>query len=108
MGELMSQKEAKRAQVLDLLKEGAISVQEASNRLGVCVRQARRIVRCYQAEGLAGNGVRLGTGSGLCCCIITVSPRENSKCNSASLTRVYNSLNADTQKRCVALLFPAG
>lgn len=25
---------------------------------------------------------------GLCCCIITVSPRENSKCNSASLTRV--------------------
>ncbi len=54
MGELMSQKEARRAQVLDLLKEGVINAQEASKRMGVSPRQVRRIVRRYQSEGLAG------------------------------------------------------
>lgn len=54
MGELMSQKEARRAQVLDLLKEGVISGQEAAKRMGVGARQVRRIVRRYQSEGLAG------------------------------------------------------
>lgn len=54
MGELMSQKEARRAQVLDLLKEGVINAQEASKRMGVSTRQVRRIVRRYQSEGMAG------------------------------------------------------
>ena len=51
---LMSQKEVKRAQILDLLIEGKISQQEASKRLGVTTRQVRRLTRRYQAAGLAG------------------------------------------------------
>ena len=47
---MMSQKEAKRAQVMELL----ISQSEASKRLAVSVRQIKRIVRRYRAEGLAG------------------------------------------------------
>ena len=50
----MSQKEVKRAQVLDLLIAGKISQQEASKRLGVTTRQVRRLTRRYQAVGLAG------------------------------------------------------
>ena len=50
----MSQKEVKRAQILDLLIEGKISQQEASKRLGVTTRQVRRLTRRYQAAGLAG------------------------------------------------------
>ena len=51
---MMSQKEAKRAQVMELLTAGKISQSEASKRLAVSVRQIKRIVRRYRAEGLAG------------------------------------------------------
>ena len=54
MDKLMSHKEVKRAQVLELLKEGKISQQEAARRLDVSTRQARRLTRRYQAAGLAG------------------------------------------------------
>jgi len=43
MGKLMSQKEVKRAQVLDMLEENKISQQEASKRIGVGTRQVRRL-----------------------------------------------------------------
>lgn len=54
MGKLMSQKEVKRAQVLDMLEEDKISQQEASKRIGVSTRQVRRLSKCYRAEGLGG------------------------------------------------------
>lgn len=54
MDELMSQKEVKRAQILDLLKDDKISQQDASKRLGISTRQVRRLTRRYQAAGLAG------------------------------------------------------
>jgi hypothetical protein len=54
MDKLMSQKEAKQAQVLELLKEHKISQQEASERLGITTRQVRRLTRRYHAAGLAG------------------------------------------------------
>src|SRR3990167_4405544 len=54
MDEQMSQKEVKRAQVLDMLKEDKISQQEASKRMGVSARQVRRLAKRYQAEGLGG------------------------------------------------------
>mgnify|MGYP003394088706 CR=1 FL=1 len=54
MDKLMSQKEAKRAQVLDMLKEGKISQQQASKQMCVTPRQVRRLAKCYQMEGLAG------------------------------------------------------
>ncbi len=43
MGKLMSQKEVKRAQVLDMLEENKISQQEESKRIGVGTRQVRRL-----------------------------------------------------------------
>ena len=54
MGKLMSQKEVKRAQVLDLLKEDKISQQEAARRMGISTRQARRLSKHYLAAGLSG------------------------------------------------------
>jgi hypothetical protein len=54
MGKLMSQKEAYRAQILDVLMEGKINQTEASARLGVSVRQVKRLLKCYRKEGLAG------------------------------------------------------
>ena len=54
MDKLMSHKEVKRAQVLELLKEDKISQQEAARRLDVSTRQMRRLTRRYQAAGLAG------------------------------------------------------
>ena len=54
MDELMSQKEVNRAQVLDRLKEGKISQQQASKQMGITPRQARRLAKRYQMEGLAG------------------------------------------------------
>ena len=54
MDKLMNQKEVKRAQVLDMLKEDKISRQEASRRMGVSTRQARRLSKRYLREGLAG------------------------------------------------------
>lgn len=54
MDKLMSQKEVKRAQMLDLLTEGKIDQQEAARRLGITTRQVRRLTRRYQAAGLSG------------------------------------------------------
>jgi len=54
MGKLMSQKEVKRAQVLDMLEEDKISQQEASKRIGVSTRQVRAVVQVLSAEGLGG------------------------------------------------------
>jgi len=54
MDNLMSQKEANRAQILELLKEHKISQQEASKRMGITTRQVRRLTKRYQASGLAG------------------------------------------------------
>lgn len=53
MDKQMSQKEVKRAQVLDLLKEDKISQKEASKRMGVHTRHVRRLAKRYQAHGLA-------------------------------------------------------
>jgi len=52
MDKQMSQKEVKRVQVLDLLKEGKISQKEASKRMGITPRQVRRLAKRYQAYGL--------------------------------------------------------
>lgn len=54
MDKLMSQKEVKRVQVLDLLKEYKINQQEASKRMGISTRQVRRLAKLYLVEGLAG------------------------------------------------------
>ena len=54
MDKLMSQKEAGRAQVLDLMMAGRISQIEAAKRMAVSVRQARRLEKRYRACGLAG------------------------------------------------------
>jgi len=54
MDKLMSHKEVKRTQILDLLKEDKISQQDASKRLGSTTRQVRRLTRRYQVAGLAG------------------------------------------------------
>ena len=51
---LMSEKEEKRAQILDLLKGHQISQQDAAKRLGITTRQVRRLSKRYQAAGLAG------------------------------------------------------
>ena len=53
MGNLMNQKEVKRAQILNMLKEDKISQQEAAKRMGISTRQVRRLFKRYQAEGLA-------------------------------------------------------
>lgn len=50
----MSQKEVKRSQILYRLKEGKISQQEAAQQMDISTRQARRLARRYQQEGLAG------------------------------------------------------
>lgn len=54
MDKLMSQKEVKRAQILDMLKEGKTSQQDASKRMGISTRQVRRLTKRYLREGLAG------------------------------------------------------
>ncbi len=54
MDKLMSQKEVKKAQVLELLKEKKISQQEASKRLDMTTRQVRRLSKCYQSSGMEG------------------------------------------------------
>ncbi|GAB1235609.1 hypothetical protein UT5_20040 [Ferrigenium sp. UT5] len=50
----MSQKEVKRSQVLDRLKAGEISQQEAAWRMGITPRQVRRLAKCYLREGWVG------------------------------------------------------
>ena len=54
MDKLMSQKEVKKAQVLDMLKEGKISQLDASQRLCISTRQVRRLAKRYLALGLNG------------------------------------------------------
>ena len=44
MDKMMSQKEAIRAQVMELLAAGKIDQQEAGKRLAVSVRQIKRIL----------------------------------------------------------------
>lgn len=50
----MSQKEVKRGHILDMLKEGKISQQEASKRMDISTRQVRRMASRYLVEGLSG------------------------------------------------------
>lgn len=50
----MSQKEVKRSQILDRLKEGKISQQEAAQQMDISTRQVRRLTKRYQREGLVG------------------------------------------------------
>ena len=54
MDKMMSQKEAIRAQVIELLTAGKIDQKEAGKRLAVSARQIKRIVRRYRTEGLPG------------------------------------------------------
>ena len=54
MDKLMSQKEAGRAQALDLLMADKISQIEAAQRMGISVRQTYRLEKRYRAFGLAG------------------------------------------------------
>jgi transposase len=54
MGKHMSQKEAKRGQVMELLTAGKIDQKEAGKRLAVSVRQVKRILRRYRTSGLPG------------------------------------------------------
>ena len=51
---MMSQKEAKRAQVMEQLTAGQIDQKQAGKLLAVSVRQIKRIVKRYRAEGLPG------------------------------------------------------
>lgn len=54
MDKLMSQKEVKKAQVLELLKDKKISQEEAAKRLDITTRQVRRLSKRYQAAGMDG------------------------------------------------------
>ena len=53
MDKLMSQKEVKKAQVLELLKDKKISQEEAAKRLDITTRQVRRLSKRYRAVGSA-------------------------------------------------------
>ena len=54
MDKLMSQKEVKKAQVLELLKDKKISQEEAAKRLDITTRQVRRLSKRYRAAGMDG------------------------------------------------------
>ncbi len=54
MSMMMSQKETKRAQIMELLEADKIDQKEAGRRLSISVRQIKRIVRRYRDEGLPG------------------------------------------------------
>ncbi len=62
MGTMMSQQEAKRAQIMELLTAGNLDQKEAAKRMDVTVRQTRRILKRYRALGVAGliNKQRVG------------------------------------------------
>ena len=51
---MMSQKEAVRGQVMELLSAGKVDQKEAARRLDVSVRQIKRIVKLYRTTGLPG------------------------------------------------------
>lgn len=55
MGRLINHKKAKRAQVMELLKELKISPQNASKQMGVSTRQVMRLSIRYRAEELDGD-----------------------------------------------------
>jgi transposase len=54
MDKMMSQQEAVRGQVMELLKECKVDQKEAARRLDVSVRQIRRIAKQYRTSGLSG------------------------------------------------------
>ncbi len=54
MDMMMSQKEAKRGQVMGQLLAGKIDKKEAGKMLAVSVRQIKRILRRYRTSGLPG------------------------------------------------------
>lgn len=54
MDKPMSEKEVKRAQVLDKLNEGKISQQQAAKQMCITPRYVRRLANRYQPEGVAG------------------------------------------------------
>ena len=54
MGTMMSQQEAKRAQIMEQLTAGNIDQKEAAKIMDVTVRQTRRIFKRYRTEGLPG------------------------------------------------------
>ena len=54
MDMMMSQKEAKRGQVMEQLLAGQIDQKEAGKMLTVSVRQIKRILRRYRSSGLLG------------------------------------------------------
>ena len=54
MDMMMSQKEVKRAQVMEQLTAGKMDQKQAGKLLAVSVRQIKRIVRRYRKEGLPG------------------------------------------------------
>ncbi len=54
MDKLMSQKEVKKAQVLELLKDKKISQKEAAKRLDITTRQVRRLSKRYRSAGMDG------------------------------------------------------
>ena len=54
MDKLMSQKEVKKAQALELLKDKKISQEETAKRLDITTRQVRRLSKRYQTAGMDG------------------------------------------------------
>ena len=54
MGTMMSQQEAKRAQIMEQLTAGNIDQKEAAKIMDVTVRQTRRILKRYRTLGIAG------------------------------------------------------
>ena len=53
----MSQQELKRVEVIALRRSGQISQDEAARRLGVTVRQVRRLEAKVAARGAAGSAL---------------------------------------------------
>jgi transposase len=51
---IMSTRELKRKIVLEEVRKGLVSLKEATSRLGVCYRQAKRLKKKYQKEGDKG------------------------------------------------------
>ncbi|MCX8566712.1 MAG: Transposase [Glomeribacter sp. 1016415] len=50
----MSQKEVERLKVIQLIVEGRVLQRDGALRLGLCVRQVKRLVRAYREQGVQG------------------------------------------------------
>ena len=50
----MSQRELDRVGVIRQVVEKQLRLRDAARQLGLCVRQIRRLVQRYRAEGTAG------------------------------------------------------